>query len=240
MKNFLSIILLAFCILEGGVAGEAATLHSRTAAPDPVNRTVEEWLEFALGPHFDVPGAIVHISTPYWDGTWTSGTADLTTGRPITEVDTFRIASISKTFTATVVLQLVDEGVLSLEDTLDRFGNGFGLSFAGLITIRQLLNHTSGVADWSGSTEALDDLCSCSPPEALLLGYTPQEMVDMAVSLGPLWPPGGGWEYSDTNYILLGMVIEWALQSTVTGTLLPEVIEERILTPLALDHTTYP
>ena len=211
-----------------------------TVPPPAVELVVEEWLEFALGPDFGVPGAIVHIATPYWEGTWTAGTADLATGRPVIASDTFRIASISKTFTATVILQLVDEGVLRLEDTLDRFGAGFGVPAARRITVRQLLNHTSGMADWDTSTEALSNLCALSPSEVPLIGYTPREMVDMSVSMGSLWPPGEGWQYSDTNYILLGMVAEWALQSAVTGTRLPREIRERILAPLALNHTIYP
>ena len=211
-----------------------------SAPPAVVERVVEEWLEFALGPTFGVPGAIVYIATPYWEGTWTEGTADLGTGRPISATDTFRIASISKTFTATVVLQLVDEGVLRLEDTLDRFDDGFGVPESHLITVQQLLNHTSGMADWDASTAALHNLCAVRPPEVPQIGYTPREMVDMAVSMGTLWPPGCGWQYSDTNYILLGMVVEWALQSAVTGTRLPREIRERILVPLSLDHTTYP
>lgn len=214
--------------------------RSMSDPPPSVDSVVEEWLEFALGPSFGVPGAIVHISTPYWEGTWTSGTADLETNRRISATDSFRIASISKTFTATVVLQLVDEEVLRLSDTLDRFDGGFGVPDAHLITIRQLLNHTSGMADWDSSTEALRNLCAVSPMEVPLIGYTPREMVNMSISMGPLWPPGGGWQYSDTNYILLGMVIEWALQEAVTGTRLPEEIRERILVPLSLDHTIYP
>ncbi len=186
-----------------------------------------------------VPGAIVLIATPYWEGTWTRGTADLEAGRPIEAGDYFRIASISKTFTAVVVLQLVEEGLLSLEDTLDRFNGGFGVPLADRITVRQLMNHTSGLGDWTASTEYRTANCSQTPADSLLAGWAPQSMVDLAVSVGGS-PPGTGYEYEDTNYILLGMIVEWVLQAEVTGTRLPEEIRERILVPLGLDHTSYP
>ena len=210
-----------------------------TVPPPAVELVVEEWLEFALGPDFGVPGAIVHIATPYWEGTWTAGTADLATGRPVIASDTFRIASISKTFTATVVLQLVEEGVLSLDDTLSEFNNGFGVPLADRITVRQLLNHTSGLGDWTESTGFQASSCSHAPADYLLLGWSPQSMVDLAVSVGHN-PPGTGYEYEDTNYILLGMIVEWVTQSEVTGTRLPREIRDRILAPLDLHHTVYP
>jgi len=242
-KVFLAIAVLitsAFFLATNAITAEIMTQdHSlpRRNVPTQVDKVIEGWLNSALAE--GVPGAIIHVSTPFWDGTWTRGTADLTDNRPIAPSDTFRIASITKTFTATVVLQLIDEGFLSLENTLSDFNDGFGVPLADQITIRQLLNHTSGLADWTASTEFQTSSCSHTPSEYLLIGWSPQSMVDMAISVGHS-DPGSGYEYEDTNYILLGMIVEWVTQSAVTGTRLPEEIRNRILTPLGLDHTTYP
>ena len=229
--------LLAVFLTPAAGTGQEVCSFPEGSPPAPVDAIVEGLLDSVLAE--DVPGAVVHISTPFWEGTWTRGTADLALGRPITSADTFRIASISKTFTAVVVLQLIDEEVLSLEDTLDSFDNGFGVPLADRITIRQLLNHTSGLGDWTESTEFKLVSCGRDPAAALLVDWSPQSMVELAVSVGHA-EPGTGFEYEDTNYILLGMIVEWVSQSAVTGTRLPEEIRERILVPLALDHTVYP
>ncbi len=205
--------------------------------PGPADQVVETWLDILEAD--GVPGAIVHVATPYWDGTWTRGTADLSASRPIDAGDYFRIASISKTFTAAVVLQLVEEGFLSLEDTLDKFNGGFGVPRADRITVRQLMNHTSGLGDWQESTDFQVSACSLPPAASLLVEWSPQSMVDLAVSVGGS-EPGTGFEYEDTNYILLGMIVEWVLQSEVTGARLADEIRERILVPLGLEHTSYP
>jgi CubicO group peptidase (beta-lactamase class C family) len=231
-----SVFLLATDALTTEFRNQESSL-ARINVPAQVDTVVEGLLNSTLAE--GVPGAIIHVSTPFWEGTWTEGTADLAENRPITPSDTFRIASITKTFTATVVLQLIDEGVLSLENTLNDFNDGFGVPLAAQITIRQLLSHTSGLADWTASTEFQTSSCSQTPAGYLLIGWSPQSMVDMAISVGHS-EPDTGYEYEDTNYILLGMIVEWATQSAVTGTRLPEEIRNRILIPLGLAHTTYP
>jgi CubicO group peptidase (beta-lactamase class C family) len=235
MKTSISVVF-AFSWLS---ASSILSLPVAAAPPPAADKVVEEWLDAAQAE--GVPGAIIYVSTPYWEGTWTRGTADLETGRPIGAGDYFRIASISKTFTATVVLQLVDEGVLSLDETLSEFNGGFGVPLADRITVRQLMNHTSGLGAWDESTDVQNSNCNSSltPAESLLVEWSPQSMVDQAVSVGQR-APGTGYEYEDTNYILLGMIVEWVLQSEVTGTRLAAEIQDRILVPLALNQTSYP
>ncbi len=221
---------------EGGYAsaGSAEAYGGATGLPVGLHRAVDDLLEGYL--ESGVPGLMVSVSTPDWEATWTKGTADLETRRPAAPTDTFRIASISKTFTAVVVLQLVDEGKLSLDDPLSRYGEGgFGVPNAGNISLRQLLNHTSGIFDWSDTARALADLCACTPAESSLLSYTPREMVEYAVSTDPYFPPGEDFRYCDTNYILLGLIIEEA-----TGFSLQSEIAERLIGPLGLDDTVYP
>ncbi len=235
LARIAAVILTTSLIIAGPSAAGASSLPS---PPAVVNGIVEGLLDSVLDE--GTPGAVVYISTPQWEGTWTRGTADLDTGRPIAATDTFRIASISKTFTATVILQLADEGILSLESPLRDFADGFGVPGAGEITVGRLLDHTSGISDWADSPDARDKLCSVDPDQAPLLDYTPTELVDMAVSIGPYFPPGEGWAYSNTNYVLLGMIVEWLTRSEVTGTYLGEEIAARILEPLGLENTYYP
>jgi D-alanyl-D-alanine carboxypeptidase len=234
-ERIAAVLLPAFLTLVGPAIAGTSSLPS---PPAVVNGIVEGLLDSVQAE--GTPGAVVYVSTPNWAGTWTRGTADLETGRPVAASDTFRIASISKTFTATVILQLADEGFLSLESPLSDFAGGFGVPGAGGITVGQLLDHTSGISDWADSTAAREKLCSVEPDQAPLLDYTPQEMVDMAVSTGPYFPPGEGWAYSNTNYVLLGMIVEWLAHSEVTGTHLGEEIAARILVPLGLENTCYP
>ncbi|APA96107.1 serine hydrolase domain-containing protein [Nocardia seriolae] len=160
----------------------------------------------------------------------TSGTADLTTGGPVSSDGYFRMASTSKTLVAVVILQLAAEGKLSLDDTVAHRipnlvqGNG---NDGTRITLRQLLQHTSGIHD---------DLPGYTTPDEYYQQryntYTPEQLVARAMTHAPDFPPGEGWGYSNTAYILLGMIIE-----RVTGNPAHREIEDRILHPLSLDQT---
>ncbi|MEU8779578.1 serine hydrolase domain-containing protein [Streptomyces sp. NPDC048606] len=175
-----------------------------------------------------VPGILVHVRDG--GGQWfaTAGVGDTRTRRPRGHEDRFRIGSITKTFTATVILQLVGEGRLALEDTVERWlpgvvtGNGHD---GGAITVRQLLNHTSGVFSHTGDQPALSRRES----------YTPHELVEIAMSHPADFPAGTGWAYSNTNYVLAGMIVE-----RVTGRTLAEQITDRLARPLGLTGTSLP
>ncbi|MFE5191086.1 serine hydrolase domain-containing protein [Streptomyces sp. NPDC056628] len=162
----------------------------------------------------------------------TSGTADLNTGRPVSSDGYFRMASTSKTLVATVVLQLEDESRLSLDDTVDHWlpgvvqGNG---NDGSRISVRQLLQHTSGIHD---------DLPGYTTPEEYYQQrddvYGSEQLVARAMAHAPDFPPGEGWAYSNTGYVLLGMIIQKA-----TGHPAHQEIENRILRPLGLDQTRW-
>ncbi|MCX4767851.1 beta-lactamase family protein [Streptomyces sp. NBC_01275] len=162
----------------------------------------------------------------------TSGTADLNTGRPVSSDGYFRMASTSKTLVATVVLQLEAEGRLSLDDTVDHWlpgvvhGSG---NDGSQIAIRQLLQHTSGIHD---------DLPGYTTPEEYYQQrydvYGPEQLVARARAHAPDFPPGEGWAYSNTGYVLLDMIIQKA-----TGRPAHQEIEDRILRPLGLDRTRW-
>ncbi|TDC13614.1 class A beta-lactamase-related serine hydrolase [Streptomyces sp. 8K308] len=163
----------------------------------------------------------------------TSGVAEVGTDRPVPSDGYFRMASTGKALVATVVLQLVDEGRLALDDTVDHWlpglvdGNG---NDGRRITLRHLLQHTSGLHD---------DLPGFTTPqeyyERRYDTYTPQEMVARAMRHRPDFAPGDGWGYSNTGYVLLDMIIE-----RVTGRPWHQEVEDRILRPLGMDHTYLP
>ncbi|WP_033797869.1 serine hydrolase domain-containing protein, partial [Bacillus pseudomycoides] len=164
--------------------------------------------------------------------TWSyaAGIADLRTKKPMKTDFRFRIGSVTKTFTATVVLQLAGENRLNLDDSIEKWlpgviqGNGYD---GNQITIRQILNHTSGIAEYLRSKDA--DMMNTKKT------YTAEELVKIGLSLPPDFAPGKGWSYSDTGYVLLGILIE-----KVTGNSYAEEIENRIIEPLELSNTFLP
>ncbi|MGH2995203.1 MAG: serine hydrolase domain-containing protein [Gaiellaceae bacterium] len=139
----------------------------------------------------------------------------------------FRIGSVTKTFTATIVLQLAAEGRLRLGDTLERYLPGV-VPKGNKITIRQLLNHRSGLANVTDYTLWLGR-ASRSP------STRPIDTLRFAASHPLTFPPGSQWRYSNTNYIALGLVIE-----KTTGRPYRQELEQRILEPLGLDRTELP
>ncbi|MEU4467464.1 serine hydrolase domain-containing protein [Streptomyces sp. NPDC024017] len=213
------------------LAAEAGTAVAQPVGPSPVEQLRRDAAKIhALG----VSGVQARVVGP--DGRQsvaTSGTADLTTGRPVSSRGYFRMASTSKALVATVVLQLEAEGRLSLDDTVDHWlpgvvqGNG---NDGTRITIRQLLQHTSGIRD------ALPGYTT--PKEYYQQRhdvYEPKQLVDLAMAHEPEeFLPGEGWAYSNTGYVLLDMIIKKA-----TGQPAHQEIEHRILGPLGLNQTRW-
>jgi D-alanyl-D-alanine carboxypeptidase len=141
----------------------------------------------------------------------------------LTGTELFRIGSVSKTYTAAVVLQLVSEGKLSLEDHLDQWVSS--VPNAATITIRMLLNHTSGIFNYTNDPSFL------SQPKKV---WTPDELVAIATANGPSYAPGEKWSYSNTNFILLAMIAE-----KLTGESIAVSIRKRLLDPAGLEHTFF-
>jgi len=142
----------------------------------------------------------------------------------------FRIGSTTKAFVATVVLQLVAELRLRLDDTVAVWLPGV-VPGGNRITVRQLLNHTSGLVNYTDGM----DLTAAGWLRQRFRSWQPAELVALATAQPPLFEPGGGWAYSNTNYVLLGMVVE-----AVTGQNHATEIERRIIRPLGLRHTESP
>jgi len=178
------------------------------------------------------PGAILLIRNGDQTTRLTGGVANLATQRAMRPIDRYRIASLTKTYVATVVLQLVAEGKLRLSDSVERWLPGL-VPKGGKITIRQLLNHTSGLYDHEKDPEVLKPYLSGK------LGYywSPRRLVKLAVSRKALFAPGATERssYSSTNYLVAGLIVE-----AVTGKSIGAELKRRIFRPLDLRATTYP
>ena len=165
-----------------------------------------------------------------------SGTADATGHRPVPPDGRFRIGSITKVFVATVVLQLAGEGRLDLDAPVSRFLPGL-LPEGDRITVRMLLQHTSGVPNY---TDHLPLGASTFPGPAAYdverhRSHDPRELVALANRHPRDFPPGQGWNYSNTGYVVLGLLVE-----QVTGKPWGRAVEERVIGPLRLEGTSVP
>ncbi|NQU18158.1 MAG: beta-lactamase family protein [Candidatus Saganbacteria bacterium] len=156
------------------------------------------------------------------------GLADIKTKRPIEAKNIFRIGSLTKTFTCTVLLQLVDENKIGLDDKLVKYFDW--VPNAKNITIRQLLNMTSGLHNYS-ETEEFGKIFEKNP----LKEWPPEQLAKIGVSKKPYFKPGADFHYSNTNTVLLGMIIEKLTKSSLKAQ-----IEQRIINPLNLKHTYFP
>jgi D-alanyl-D-alanine carboxypeptidase len=220
-------VAVAVSLAGPAVAAPAAVDHAAT------RRAMEAAVDSG------VPGVAAQAKDRH--GTWkaASGVGNLRTGKARGADDRYRVGSITKTFVSTVLLQLEAEGRLSLDDKVEKWlpgvvqGNGHDGS---RITLRQLLNHTSGVYDYTsdedfGRTYFLKDGFFEHRYDTL----TPQQLVGIAMSHKPDFAPGTSWSYSNTNYVVAGMVIKKA-----TGHSYATEIRHRIIEPLGLHATVVP
>jgi D-alanyl-D-alanine carboxypeptidase len=174
-------------------------------------------------------------------GTWsaTAGVGDVRTHAPRGTADHYRVGSITKTFVSTVLLQLEAEGRLSLDDTVEKWLPGVvrGHGHDGRrITVRRLLNHTSGIFNYTADEDfARTYFLKDGFFEHRYDTKTPEQLVAIAMTHKPLFAPGASWSYSNTNYVLAGMVIEKA-----TGHSYASEIRRRIIEPLGLRATSVP
>lgn len=199
-----------------------------TSLTSEQKKAVEDEVEKVLADD-GIPGAVV--------GIWVSGEEPFILNRGNANVETsaamedsykVRIGSNTKTFTITVLLQLVDEGKVKLNDTLDKYVPEVPNSEN--ITLRELCNMTSGLFNYL-ENEKFQQAMSEDPKRK----WEPSELVAYAISQEPYFPPGDGFHYSNTNTVLAGMIIE-----KVTGGSAGEEITGRLIEPLNLDNTVFP
>ncbi|PEL41565.1 D-alanyl-D-alanine carboxypeptidase [Bacillus toyonensis] len=202
-------------------SSQTSTQRDRTSVKQAMRDTLQ------LG----YPGILAKTSEGGKTWGYAAGVADLSTKKPMKTDFRFRIASVTKTFTATVVLQLAGENRLNLDDSIEKWlpgviqGNGYD---GNQITIRQILNHTSGIVEYARSKE-IDFFTNTKK------SFTAEELVKIGLSMPTEFAPGKGWSYSNTGYVLLGILIE-----KVTGNSYAEEIENRIIEPLELSNTFLP
>jgi len=172
----------------------------------------------------EFPGARLTLRDPSAASfTTTVGVADLSTGSTIDLDVPWNIGSTTKTFVAVVVLQLAQEGKLDLDATVESFLPD--LPAASRITTRKLLQHTSGLNEYLDSQEVLGDAQR---------EWSARDLIAVAVAKGPVAEPGAGYHYSNTNYLLLGEIVE-----KVTSRPWYAEVRSRIIEPLGLGHTGY-
>ena len=218
-------VLLA--VLSIPVFSGAALGQSR----DALTRAVQVHID-SLTEHSGIPGLTLGLALP--DGTslgFSAGWSDTTAHREMLPSDRMLQGSVGKTYFGAVALQLVAEGRLDLEARLadylgheawyDQLPNGRD------VTIRQLMSHTSGIVRYELNPAFLHDLT-----QEPMRTWTAEERISYLFGMEPPFAAGEGWDYSDTNYILLAMAVE-----RVLGTLIYDEIDSRLLEPLGLENT---
>ncbi|MFD9883488.1 serine hydrolase domain-containing protein [Streptomyces alboflavus] len=219
-----------------GAAALAPSAHA-TQSADQGHRATRAALR-ALVEQGKLPGVAARVQDGKGKWSATAGYADTATHRERSTAEHFRGASITKTFIATVLLQLEAEGKLSLQDTVERWlpglvrGNGYD---GGTITLRSLLNHTSGIANYTDDPAIARNSAGLGFPTHRYDTYTPEELVAAALKQPPHSHPESSPKYSNTTYVIAGMVIE-----KVTGRSYAQEVTRRIINPLKLRGTSFP
>ncbi len=222
--RLLSIALfLAIGLALAGCSNSEEAKDGETTVPS--SEEVQSALEQAVAA--GIPGIAVEIRGPEGSEFLAAGVASVEDERPVTPEDRFRIASVTKAFTAAVVMELAEERVLSLDDSVEHWVPGL-LAEGDSITLRYLLAHTSGLSDYTKDEEFI---------EAFVAGedLPPQRIVSFVSSESLAFEPGTKYEYSDTDNIVLGMIVEAA-----TGRSYEQELRSRVLEPLELQTTILP
>ncbi|CAA9309075.1 MAG: Beta-lactamase class C-like and penicillin binding proteins (PBPs) superfamily, partial [uncultured Chloroflexia bacterium] len=154
--------------------------------------------------------------------------ANLSTEEPMTPEVHQRIGSVTKTFTISLLLQAEADGLLSLDYTIDQYVED--VPNGGEITLRQMANMTSGIASYTFDEQWQDELFS--DPQRV---WTPEELLRFGIEDSPAFSPGTEFQYSNSNTVLLGLVLE-----QVSGRPIADLYREEILQPLGLQQTSFP
>ncbi|MDP9796710.1 D-alanyl-D-alanine carboxypeptidase [Catenuloplanes nepalensis] len=175
------------------------------------------------------PGVLASVEDPGGDARdYTAGAGDVATGEAPPTNGYVRIGSNTKTFVAVVVLQMVSEGQVGLDRSIQTYLPGV-VPGGKNITVRQLLQHTSGLANYT------DHMRDEDFDEGRHLYRSPRSLLDIAFSKPPTFPPGKGWRYSNTGYVVLGLMIE-----RLSGRTVGEEITTRVINRLGLRETYFP
>lgn len=210
-NTVLIIIIIITAIFSAGcmqpvTPGQPAIGNGQNPPPAQISADLQRIIENAIR-GTGIPGMQIEIATPRWTWNSAAGNASPVTGEPARPGMRFMIASVSKTFTSVAVQKLAEEGKLSLDDPIDRWlpadlitriPNGHE------ITVRQLLDHTSGIADYDEDAINLKEYQDPDTPVPYQTG------LDRGLRASPLYTPGTNYTYSNVNYILLTLIIDKA------------------------------
>jgi D-alanyl-D-alanine carboxypeptidase len=196
----------------------APTGTTRTALGDALQSVVDA----------GVPAAIGAVDDGHHRTKLARGLARLDPARPAGPDDQVRVGSITKTFMATIALQLVADHRLRLDDSVEHWLPGL-VPGGRAITVRMLLNHTSGIFNYTDDADFVQVLLSDPYRE-----WTPQQLIAVATAKPPVFAPGQGWSYSNTNYLLVGLILQ-----KITRQPLPDLVARRITGPLHLRDTYF-
>jgi D-alanyl-D-alanine carboxypeptidase len=241
--------MIAACLLLAGTTAPVADVApglcgTETTAPPEIAAALDTVMDLLTDPDNPdtanigyAPGAVISVRTSDWAYARAAGLADPDTGAPIDCAMPFQIGSNTKMMTAAVILQLMEEGLLSIEDPLSAHLPDIAarLPYGADMTLHHLLNHTSGVFSYTdnapdGTPGLMDG--GTSDASALSRQLSPAEIIDFVVAHGePDFAPGaeGAWSYSNTGYVLLGLIVE-----EIEDLPLADVFERRIFAPLGM------
>lgn len=228
---------VALVALILSVSGAAAVRVAAAPSPTQLSAAIQRAIVAdvnkelaAFGASQPVPGAVIGVWVP-GKGEFAKGFgySNLSAKTPLALDDHFRIGSNTKTFVATVLLQLVDEKKLLLDDTISHFNLGIGIPNENRITLRELAEMRSGIVD----VYAVPGVQKES--EAQWSRRTPRDWVALAGKQPPLFAPGAKYNYSNTNWFVLGLIIE-----KVTHRAVDAEIQDRLVTPMHLTQTSFP
>ena len=223
------LVLLLGIGCGGGGNQEDSAAGTHTTGGSEQSSTAD--LDAALKKSFqesDAPGVVAAVQTPEYTWVRALGVADRASKEPMTPEVHHRVGSVTKTFTATLLLQAAEEGQLSLDDTIDRYVKG--VPNGDKITLRQMADMTSGIATYTEDDQWVKEWSS-DPTRV----WAPEELAQIGIKDSPLFDPGTEWFYSNTNYVLLGLVLE-----QVTGKPVGDLYREQIIEPLGLQSTSFP
>jgi D-alanyl-D-alanine carboxypeptidase len=212
---------------DGSKGDSAAGTHTNGGGEQATTADLDATLKKPFK-ESDAPGVVAAVQTPQYTWVRALGVADRASGEPMTPEVHHRIGSVTKTFTATLLLKAADKGLLSLDDTKDQYVKG--VSNGDKITLRQMADMTSGIASYTEDKQWVSEWLS-DPTRV----WKPEELAQIGIKESPLFEPGTGWFYSNTNYVLLGLVLE-----QVTGRPVGELYSKWIIKPLHLKETSFP
>jgi D-alanyl-D-alanine carboxypeptidase len=220
-------VLILLVLTAAGGATACTRAPDRATAREPQLQALLDQLVAA-----GVPGALALVREGDRTIRLTSGYGNLKPRARLRATDRFRVGSVTKTFVATVVLQLTGEGKLALDDTIERWLPGL-VPNGRAITVRHLLTHTAGLFDYLGDGDKTVE-------RRVLSGdwdyrWKPRELVALSTAHEPKFAPGADWSYCNTCYILLGLIIEEATGNPITAELRKRVFEPAGLRATSLD-----